>query len=279
MPILVQTLTAVNGVLVPFERATSDLIDPRGLTSGGERDDVEFDRVALTGTGSHAWLCLAVGFTGNSQQWHRRAGSLPLFQEMRARILDQKRARGGPNSRIPRQPHAAIAIRVRDRTIILQNCTKRITLCMDPEPSTKIEPLQWLLTQILSDLEKAPQGDAASIDVAETQDTSAGDTQETQETIDDTQPQTSDFIEEAIADAVSELRDLDQCASACWAPSRHTFRIVSKISSGVLKEFRVQMWAKRHREASAGGNDEPLIAAIAEAKDQAARYVTSGIEQ
>ena len=100
---------------------------------------------------------------------------------------------------------------------------------------------------------------------------------DTQDTFDDTQPQTSALIEDTIADAVSELRDLDQCASACWAPSWNAFRIISKTSPGI-KEFRVQMWAKRHREASLGGNDQLLIAAIAEAKDHAVHYITSDIE-
>jgi hypothetical protein len=280
MPIVVQTLTAVNGVIVPFERDVVDLLDPDNL-SDGSRDNVEFDRVALTGSGSHSWLCHAVGFIGNSQQWHRRAGSLPLFQEMRARILDHKKALGA-NCRTPRQPQAAIAIKVREHVLIIKNCTRRVTLMMPLHPASKIEPLQWLLNQIVIDLAKPAEAAGDAADLAETQSAtaSAGDfaeTQEdTQETFDDTEPGAepqSALVEKTIADAVIELRGLGHDTSACWAPSRHAFRIASKKASGV-KEFRVQGWAKRHRQAGQG-NEQLLIAAIAEAKDAAAHHLAS----
>jgi len=215
-PFALEYRLCLNDMALPLVRRAMDFEDIHHL-AGGDSGEQDFVCLELKATADVRWLEKA--FQLPVRFWKAHHFEVPLLQEMR-QAIDSGKVRKGGGSRLPRRPDAVVAIRVRDRVILIQNKTSGLALVSKPDEQR--ETFQWFLEELQKDLEKLKdQHENLHDQQAETASSS------TQPSLRKQKRLASDMEEENIIEAaVTKLREHPLCSRATFLPSRDSFRVL-----------------------------------------------------
>ena len=217
----------LNDVFVPLETREMEFSDIHGIT--GEEDfEGSFNLLNLRATHDAHWLQKALKLP--AKWWVRNQAKLPLMHDISEAIMQSKKTKGGA-ARLPRQEHLVVAIRVRERVLLVQNSTRCQTIAI--KDGDEPEVLTWLLEQIQKDV---------ALDTTAAPASPRGSSVPQKKSREDLEP-CDTFTDEAL----ETLRKHPACSRAWFLPSRSAIK-VSKHSKGAQS---FTLTSKKRKKAQA----------------------------
>jgi hypothetical protein len=202
---------------IPFERETLDLHDLHDQANGDIMDQ-EFLLLSIKATAEMGWLEKA--FKLHTRWWVKNQWEILLLLEIR-QAIDSKKVKSGINSRMPRLPNAIVAIRIREKVILVQNRSQ--SLCLAFKPGEEVETLQWFLEELEKDLEKMQDQAAAPQGPQKQRQKHCG---------------LGDEEAQVAKTSLEKVKGHPQCLNASYLPSRSSIKVIKKDKN--TKQFFVK---------------------------------------
>ena len=260
----------VNGKSVPTCPMFAKVVDPHELSGGIEYIDANFflnvDVVHFSSACQPVWLCGPRGLFAAPDQllWRVHAKEIPLLQEIMHMI------KTGNASMKSKQHENLIVVKVRGKIFLVANTPRSVSLALTCTPEAvpgsfedKISMLGWFLAELDKDLKALKENLALQENIAQ------GETGDAKSSCCDGH---GDGTALAIKEGLEVLNASPKVSHATWAPSKKSFRIVTKSNS--IQQFRARTTWPQTRKRKA--DDMTLSRAVCSATANALRWVERG---
>eukprot|EP00972_Heterocapsa_arctica_P060303 8894202-Heterocapsa_arctica.AAC.1 len=157
------------------------------------------------------------------------------------KAIDGGKVRKGARCRLSRRPNVVVAIKIRDKVLLMQN-KSGLVLCS--RPTEEEDTLRWFLEELKKDLMRLPDATSrAQEEGQEVEDMPRKRGGGHRVPIDDDDPEQS-----IIQASLSRIRDHPQCHHVTYLPSRNCFKVIKKNDSND-KYVYLKGIAKKRKEA------------------------------
>jgi hypothetical protein len=200
----------LDDVAIPFHRDTLDLHDLHE-EANGDKEDQEFLLLPIKATADMNWLQKSFKLPG-ARWWILNQYKINLLSEMR-QAIDNKKIKNGRGCRMPKLHKSIVAIRIRDKVILVRNRSK--SLCLAFKPGEEVETLQWILKELEEDIEKLSDQTAEEGPQKQQLHKNAVGNEEG----------------DVVKDSLKKVQAHAQCLQATFLPSRLSMKVIKKIRS------------------------------------------------
>ena len=240
MALVVQNRVCLGDSAIPLREQCLDFHDLHTLAEG-DLDGQVFLLLSLKASGDLRWL--ERGFKLSAKWWVRNHMRVPLLKEIR-QAIETKKSRSGGGSRLPKLANTLVAIKIREKVILVQNQPLFVNLAF--HPGEEIEGLQWIINELKKYIDhlKEESSESSQDDDDEGEDDEHEEPQGSLRVSKQQRHPLSKNEQQIVENSLKNIREHSECLRATFLPSRCAFRVFKKDKS--KSEFRVSDLKKKN---------------------------------
>lgn len=232
-PFVLENRLCLNGEPLPFEVLNTCLEDPLNI-AGGDQDDQDFHLLSVKAGAEVHWLEKALHV--RCRFWRKQHAFVPLVREM-LKAIDEGKLRSEAAVRSSRRPGVVVAIKIRDKTVLVMN---KPGLVLALRPGAESATLHWFLEELAKDLERLGELGRACQPGPRKKGRLSGGLQ-----VPLAAPDAEDVIGTLVHPNLNAIRCHSQCHRALFLPSRGCFEVFAK--GGDHKIFYLKGYTKKRK--------------------------------